>query len=223
MSEDFSIYKNVENFLNNNCLYHKNECFASNFSFEEENSDELPILYDQNNSIQCIMNIPREKISLLKEDKNLKEKKVKIIDSSFELVLSKSDNNPSLIKCILLLIINDIEIIEKIKLNEKEINLIDINNDYEILKKLKKFMFNYIKDKKNKNSNNNNIFENILFKNAINGVKFFNYEKNGIYYKNDDIKKIIDNIKLIESKIEIKQKENDKIKETSLKQKKKRK
>jgi len=86
----------------------------------------------------------------------------------------------------------------------------DINSEYKLLENLKKFIFNYIKkNKKNKSNSNNNVLENILLNGAKNGIRFFNNEKNGINYEDENIKKIIEIIKSISSKLEIKQKKNE--------------
>ena len=212
MSDKFKLYKNIENFIDNNCLYQKNEPFPINFFWKNENSDTLPQVNDGSNSIQCIINIPKEKESIIKEAQNSKEIKIKITDSSFEFVLYKNNSNPSVIKCLLLLIINDIETVEQdTNTNEeKKEKMSDINSEYKLLENLKKFIFNYIKkNKKNKNNSSNNVLENILLSGAKNGIRFFNHEKNGINYEDENIKKIIEIIKGISSKLEIKQKKNE--------------
>ena len=134
-------------------------------------------------------------------------------DSSFEFVLYKSSNFPSVIKCLLLLIVNDFEKVEgndEIK-PESEKPPSDINNEYKLLEKLKKFIFNYIKaNKKNKNlQNNSNVIETILLGGAKNDLRFFNLENNGINIEDENIKKISEIIKSIASKLEIKQKKNE--------------
>jgi hypothetical protein len=114
------------------------------------------------------------------------------------------------IKCLLLLIINDIERTEQDTNEEKKEKMSDINSEYKLLENLKKFIFNYIKkNKKNKGNSSNNILENILLNGAKNGIRFFNHEKNGINYEDENIKKIIEIIKSISSKLEIKQKKNE--------------
>ena len=210
MSDKFKLYKNIENFIDNDCLYQKNESFNINFFWKNENSDALPQVNDGSNYIQCIINIPKEKESIIKEAQNSKEIKINIIDSSFEFVLYKNNSNPSVIKCLLLLIINDIERTEQDTNEEKKEKMSDINSEYKLLENLKKFIFNYIKkNKKNKGNSSNNILENILLNGAKNGIRFFNHEKNGINYEDENIKKIIEIIKSISSKLEIKQKKNE--------------
>ena len=219
MSDKFKLYKNIENFIDNNCLYKKNEQFIITFCNEKEGSDVLPVVRDNSHFIQCIMNIPKEKENVLKEAQNKGGIKVNIIDSSFEFILYKNNASPSVIKCLLLLIINDIEKTEsQEEENTTDKNCSDINSEYKLLEKLKKFIFNYIKqNKKNKNNNNtpgdntssNNVLETILLGGAKNGIRFFNHDNNGINYEDENIKKIIEIIKNISSKLEIKQKKTE--------------
>ena len=220
MSEKFKLYKNIENFIENNCLYKKNEQFIITLCNEKEGSDALPMVKDNSHFIQCIMNIPKEKENLLKEAHNTGGIKINVTDSSFEFILYKNNATPSVIKCLLLLIINDIETAdsqEEEKENKTDKSCSDINSEYKLLEKLKKFIFNYIKkNKKNKNNNNtpgenatNNVLETILLGGAKNGIRFFNSDNNGINYEEENIKKIIEIIKNISSKLEIKQKKSE--------------
>ena len=220
MSDKFKLYKNIENFIDNNCLYKKNEPFIITFCNEKEGSDVLPVVRDNSHFIQCIMNIPKEKENVLKEAQNKGGIKVNIIDSSFEFILYKNNASPSVIKCLLLLIINDIEKTEsQEEENTTDKNCSDINSEYKLLEKLKKFIFNYIRqNKKNKNNNNNtpgdnastnNVLETILLGGAKNGIRFFNHDNNVINYEEENIKKIIEIIKNISSKLEIKQKKTE--------------
>ena len=216
MSEKFKLYKNIENFIDTDCAYKKNSPFTATFCKENGKTDLLPKIKDNSNYIQCIMNIPKEKESLLTQGQS--EFKVNVTDSSFEFVLYKSNNFPSVIKCLLLLIVNDMEKVnEKEDLKqekEKEDNgkaISDINNEYKLLEKLKKFIFNYIKiNRKNKNIQNSaNIIETILLAEAKDGIRFFNLENNGLNLEDENIKKISEIIKSITSKLEIKQKKNE--------------
>ena len=211
MSEKFKLIKNIENFIDAECAYKKNSPFIATFHKENDNSNLLPKIIDNSNFIQCIMNIPKEKEALITGEE--KQFKVNVTDSSFEFVLYKSSNFPSVIKCLLLLIVNDFEKVEgndEIK-PESEKPPSDINNEYKLLEKLKKFIFNYIKiNKKNKNfQNNSNIIETILLGGAKNDLRFFNLENNGINIEDENIKKISEIIKSIASKLEIKQKKNE--------------
>ena len=211
MSEKFKLIKNIENFIDAECAYKKNSPFIATFHKENDNSNLLPKIFDNSNFIQCIMNIPKEKEALITGEE--KQFKVNVTDSSFEFVLYKSSNFPSVIKCLLLLIVNDFEKAEgndEIK-PESEKPPSDINNEYKLLEKLKKFIFNYIKiNKKNKNfQNNSNTIETILLGGAKNDLRFFNLENNGINIEDENIKKISEIIKSIASKLEIKQKKNE--------------
>ena len=211
MSEKFKLIRNIENFIDTECAYKKNSPFIATFQKENDNSNLLPKIIDNSNFIQCIMNIPKEKEALITGEE--KEFKVNVTDSSFEFVLYKSNNFPSVIKCLLLLIVNDFEKAEgndEIK-PENEKPPSDINNEYKLLEKLKKFIFNYIKvNKKSKNlQNNSNIIETILLGGAKNELRFFNLENNGINIEDENIKKISEIIKSIASKLEIKQKKNE--------------
>ena len=216
MSERFKLYKNIENFIDNECVCKKNSPFTATFSKENGKTELLPKIKDNSNFIQCIMNLPKEKESLIKQGPS--EFKVNVTDSSFEFVLYKSNNFPSVIKCLLLLIVNDMEKVnEKEDLKqekEKEDNgkaISDINNEYKLLEKLKKFIFNYIKiNRKNKNIQNSaNIIETILLAEAKDGIRFFNLDNNGINLEDENIKKISEIIKSVASKLEIKQKKNE--------------
>ena len=212
MSEKFKLYKNIENFIDTDCAYKKNSPFTATFCKENGKTDLLPKIKDNSNYIQCIMNIPKEKESLLTQGQS--EFKVNVTDSSFEFVLYKSNNFPSVIKCLLLLIVNDMEKAEEkeeTKEEEKEKSIADINNEYKLLEKLKKFIFNYIKiNRKNKNIQNSaNIIETILLSGAKDGIRFFNQENNGINLEDENIKKISETIKTIARKLEIKQKKNE--------------
>ena len=145
MSDKFKLYNNIENFINNNCKYNKNESFNIKFVAQNDNLNSLPRVNDGANFIQCIMNIPKEKESIIKDAQNSNEINVKIIDSSFEFVLYKNNNNLSVIKCLILLIINDFEKVEQNIEEEKKDKISDINSEYKLLENLKKFIFNYIK------------------------------------------------------------------------------
>ena len=205
MSEVFKLYKTIEFFIDNNCLYNKNEPFVITYYKEKENSSALPTVNDGSNFIQCIMNIPKEKEDLLKDAQNNTGIKINVLDSSFEFILYKNSSAPSVIKCILLLIINNIEKVEATAEPEAKSDKTpsDINSEYHLLEKLKKFIFNYIK--KNKKASNNEL-ETILLGKVNNDIRFFNHDKNGINYEDENIKKIIEIIKTISSKLDIKPK-----------------
>ena len=210
MSEIFNLYKSVESFIDNNCAYKKNDPFIINYSTENENSGGLPTINDKSKYIQCVINIPKEKQDLLKD---AKDTKINILDSSFEFVLYKNNTTPSLIKCLLLLIINDIEKVDSQETagtenkNKKELN--NINHDHNLLENLSRFIYNYIKKNKKKNKSSDNVIETILLKDAKDGIRFFNFRDNGINYEDENTKKIIEIIKSIPSKLEIKKRTSE--------------
>ena len=210
MSEIFNLYKSVESFIDNNCVYKKNDPFIINYSTENENSGGLPTINDKSKYIQCVINIPEEKQDILKD---AKDTKINILDSSFEFVLYKNNTTPSLIKCLLLLIINDIEKVDTQETegtenkNKKELN--NINHDHNLLENLSRFIYNYIKKNKKKNKSSDNVIETILLKDAKDGIRFFNFRDNGINYEDENTKKIIEIIKSIPSKLEIKKRTSE--------------
>ena len=216
MSEKIKLYKAIESFIEKDCKHHPNEPFIINYRHTE---NVLPILCDNSNVIQCVMLSPKYK-EILSKTSDDKETQLKINDSSFDLVLYESNNAPNIIKCLMVLIVNDFEKENEVEKNEK--NLIDINTEYKLLEKLKKFIFNYIKENKKKFSGNSNnstssLLEKILLDSAVNNIRFFNAKSNNINYEN--IKDILEAIKSVSSKLEIKQKKNegetDKIKNTN--------
>ena len=205
MSEKIKLYKAIESFIEKDCKHHPNEPFIINYRHTE---NVLPILCDNSNVIQCVMLSPKYK-EILSKTPDDKETQLKITDSSFDLVLYESNNAPNIIKCLMVLIVNDFEKENEVEKNEK--NLIDINTEYKLLEKLKKFIFNYIKENKKKYSSNNSstssLLEKILLDEAVNNIRFFNAKNNNINYEN--IKEILEAIKSVSSKLEIKQKKNE--------------
>lgn len=205
MSEKIKLYKAVESFIEKDCKHQPNEHFLINYKHTE---NILPVLSDNSNVIQCVMLSPKFK-EILNKKSDDKETQLKITDSSFDLVLYESNNAPNIIKCLMVLIVNDFEKENEVEKNEK--NLIDINTEYKLLEKLKKFIFNYIKENKKKYSSNNSstssLLEKILLDEAVNNIRFFNAKNNNINYEN--IKEILEAIKSVSSKLEIKQKKNE--------------
>ena len=188
MAEKIDLYEAIKNFINKKCSYTNNKDFIINYHHQDNyNKDNLQILYDDNNSIKCFLN--------KKDDLNKNEKDLKLLikESSFELVIYKSDTDLTKIKCIILLIVNDYSIILKEEANKfEEETIMDINNDEEIIDKLKIFLFNYIKEKNNKNKELS--VDNILLNNSVNNIRFFN---------NKEIKNFDNIIKMCESNIQI--------------------
>ena len=193
MAETINLYQKIENFIQNKCSNAENNQFIINYHQNNTSQDNLSLLYDDTNSIKCFIN---KKEDL---DKNEKDIKLLIKKSSFELVLYRNDTDLTIIKCILLLIVNDYSIIEKEEPNKfEEEKIIDINNEEEIIDELKIFLFNYIKE--NLKNNKDLSLEKILLGDTNNNIRFFN--NNDIKCFNDEIKKI----KICESDIQIKSK-----------------
>lgn len=208
MVDKIKLYKNIEAFIDNKCTYTKNEPFKINFFQGNEKTNNLPIIFDKNSYIQCFLKIPKKEESIINGKKNA----VKIIikESSFELVLYKSDDNQSIIKCLIIIIIEDIQSTEESSINFNE-SAININDDFKLMEKLKIFFFDYIKMNKNffpkeVIHEKTNILEKILLKDAKDDIRFFNEENKGIN-TNENIKPEITKIKSVLSKLEIKQKE----------------
>lgn len=214
MAEEIKLYKSIESFIDNNCSHKKIAPFLVNFSQLNEASKTFPIIYDKNNYIQCILKVPKNEESII-NDKKKKETKILVNDSSFELVLYKNDNDHNLIKCLFIIIINDIKSSEEEAI-ECEENILNINEDENLNDRLKLFLFDLIKSNKKLSdtfiSNNINILDKILFKDNVDNIKFFNIDNKNII--TDENKKDILKIKTIQSNVEIKEKndiDNEKI------------
>ena len=193
MAETINLYQKIENFIQNKCSNAENNQFIINYHQNNTSQDNLSLLYDDTNSIKCFIN---KKEDL---DKNEKDIKLLIKKSSFELVIYRNDTDLTIIKCILLLIVNDYSIIEKEEPNKfEEEKIIDINNEEEIIDELKIFLFNYIKE--NLKNNKDLSLEKILLGDTNNNIRFFN--NSDIKCFNDEIKKT----KICESDIQIKSK-----------------
>ena len=195
MAESIKLYEIVEEFIKSKCSREKNESFKINYHSNNSNQDNLPILFDDTNYINCLFKRNKD---LNKDEKDLV---LLIKDSSFQLVIYKNDKNLNVIQCLLLLIVNDYSIIEKeepIKFEEDKI--IDINNDEDALDKLKIFLFNYIKQYKNKGLS----IDKILLNDSKNNIIFFNDKENKEKEFFDEIKKV----KFFESNVQIRTKLN---------------
>ena len=183
------LYDIIEEFIQSKCIYKKNNSFKINYHKNNSAQEALPFIYDDTNYIQCLI---KPKDDLKNNDKDLK---LIINDSSFELILYKNDNDLKTIKCILLLIINDYTVNDTEEANKfDEENIIDINNEEDLLEKTKLFLYNYIKQNKNKEKT----LDKILLGDSTNNIRFFNNKDNKNF--EEDIKKI----KLCESNIQMK-------------------
>ena len=192
MTETNNLYKNIEEFINNHLSTIKNKPFKINYHPNSSNNI-IPYLYDNTNYIQCLIK-DKDKDNLNKKQKDLK---LLINKSSFEFILYKNDNNLNIIKCLLLIIVNDYSIIKEEPNKFEENNLIDINKEENILDKLQLFLFYFIKD--NKDKNKDLTLEKILLGDSSNNIRFFNNTENTDF---------INDIKKCESQIEINCKEN---------------
>lgn len=196
MAEKIDLYEAIEKFIQNKCSNVKNKNFIINYhprNSINSNQDILQILYNNENSIPCLIT--------QKEDSNNNSKDLTLLikDSSFELVIYKNEKDLSIIKCIIILIVNDYSILEKEEANNFEKDKYkDINNEEEIINDLKLFLFNYIKENKNKDLK----LDSILLGDSKNNIRFFN---NGeIKNFNEEINKF----KIFESNIKIKNSDN---------------
>ena len=173
------LYDIIEEFIQNKCIYKKNNSFKINYHKNNSAQESLPFIYDDTNYIHCLI---KPKDDLKNNDKDLK---LIINDSSFELILYKNDNDLKTIKCILLLIINDYTVNDTEEANKfDEENIIDINNEEDLLEKTKLFLYNYIKQNKNKEKT----LDKILLGDSTNNIRFFNNKDNKNF--EEDIKKI---------------------------------
>ena len=177
MAESIKLLKTVEQFISNKCLQkkEKNSSFEINYHFNGANN--LPILYDNTHNIPCIIT---NKTELEELNKINKDCHLLIKDSKLELVFYKSDSDSKFIKCCIIFIINEFSIIKNLKEEEnleiifdKE-NSIDINYDDKIVKRLKKFLYDYIKKNKTKS------LTKIFLENEINNIKIFSNDNNKI-------------------------------------------
>ena len=179
MAEKIKLHKTIEEFIHNKCTSKKKGAFKINFHPDNNNPENLSILYDNSNYIHCLIK--------KKEELNNKQKDLELLikDSSLELVIYRNDNDLNKVKCVLLLIVNDYSIVTKEEPNKFEAEeIIDINNDEKILDKLKLFLFDYIKENKDKNDLNK-----ILLPDSSKNIRFFT--TNDIKdFTDDDIIKI---------------------------------
>ena len=109
-----------------------------------------------------------------------------------DLVIYRNDNELNKLNCILILIVNNYSIVNKEPDKFEEGEIIDVNNDEKIIDKLKLFLFDYIKENKDKNDLNQ-----ILLNDSTNNIRFFNTKD----YK--DFTEDINKIKNLPNKIEI--------------------
>ena len=201
MAENIKLIKTVEQFILNKCTTPKKE---KNFTFElnyhPQGENILPILYDSTHFIHGV--ITQNKKNELDELNKINTDSILLIkDSKFDLAFYKTEENSKIINCTIILIINDFSILNKKENNEENNNvnnkekIDDINKENRVIKKLGKFLFDYIK--KNKEKNKNLSLNNLFLDKTINNVKFFN----------NDIEQI-NGIKNLEAEIKMKEGKN---------------
>ena len=190
----YVIEKNLENFFNNNKIV-KNEEFKS-FFYQGDDTKEFKIIYDEQNYIYYLSNIPKEKEYIIKEKI---EYEILIKDSSYDILFYKNLQNS--ISCILIIIINDIDfkITNENYLEFKLDKFQNINDKENIISKIKQKIINYIKVQKENISSN---IENLILEG-----KNYNLLYNNDLIDNEEIKKLCSII----SKVEIKNNNFDNI------------
>ena len=150
MAESIKLLKTVEQFISNKCLQKKEKNSSFEINYHSNGANNLPILYDNTHNIPCIIT---NKTELEELNKINKDCHLLIKDSKLELVFYKSDSESKFIKCCIIFIINEFSIIKNLKEEENILitfdkeNSIDINYDDKIVKRLKKFLYDYIKKK----------------------------------------------------------------------------
>ena len=177
MAESIKLLKTVEQFISNKCLQKKEKNSSFEINYHSNGANNLPILYDNTHNIPCIIT---NKTELEELNKINKDCHLLIKDSKLELVFYKSDSESKFIKCCIIFIVNEFSIIKN--LNEEENilitfdkeNNIDINYDDKIVKRLKKFLYDYIKKNKSKTLGK------IFLENEINNINIFSNDNNKI-------------------------------------------
>ncbi len=202
MNEEINIFeKNLENFFNMKNSYNKNEKFKAYIYQGDENTKNINIIYDNQSYIYYILNIPKNKECIIKE-KN--EYEITITDSSFDLFFYKTSYNKNTINCILIIIINDIdiEITNENYLEFKEETLININQEDKIINLIKEKISDFIKNEKEKNGSN--VYTSDV-RTLFMGEKDNNFllNKNLLENKNENMEIQIEKLMKIVSKVEI--------------------
>ena len=194
--------QNIKIFFENKDSAFKNEKFNAYFFQSDENTNNNYI-YDNKNYIHYLLNISKNKELLIK-DKN--ENEITIIDSSYDLFFYKKSPYQNTINCILILIINDIDIkyTNENYLEFKSEKLLNINFNNKIINKIKDKIIEKLKNEIDKN-----IFIDIT--KSLIGEKNYNFLFNKDLMENnnnDNIKKQIENLSRLTGKVEIKTNQN---------------
>ena len=137
--------KNVELFFNNN-TFKKNKEFKA-FFYQDDEVNNFKVIYDNKYYIHYLLNIPKEKEYIIQEKV---EYEILIVDSTFDILFHKNSSNT--ICCVLILIINDIEfkITNENYLDFKIEQIQNMNDQLNIISKIKQKIINYIKEQKEK-------------------------------------------------------------------------
>ena len=135
--------KNVELFFNN---INKNKEFKA-FFYQDDEVNNFKVIYDNKYYIHYLLNIPKEKEYIIQEKI---EYEILIADSTFDILFHKNSSNT--ICCVLILIINDIEfkITNENYLDFKIEQIQNMNEQINIISKIKQKIINYIKEQKEK-------------------------------------------------------------------------
>ena len=202
MNEGINILeKNIENFFNMKNYNIKNSKFKAYLYQGDESTNNIHIIYDNKSYLYLILNIPKNKEYIIKEKH---EYEITITDSSYDLFFYKSSYNKNTINCILLFIINDIdiEITNENYLEFKEEKLININLQDTIINKIKEKISDFIKYNNEKKEDRVEDFD---IQKILIGEKDYNFlfNRNLIEDKNNNIKLQIEKLKTIVSKVEI--------------------
>ena len=177
MAESIKLLKTVEQFISNKCLQKKEKNSSFEINYHSNGANNLPILYDSTHNIPCLIT---NKTKLEELNKINKDCHLLIKDSKLELIFYKSDSESKFIKCCIIFIINEFSIIKNLKEEENILitfdkeNSIDINYDDKIVKRLKKFLYDYIKKNKSKTLGK------IFLENEINNINIFSNDNNKI-------------------------------------------
>lgn len=201
MAESIKLLKTIEQFISNKFSHKKEKNISFEINYHSLGEKNLPILYDNNYFIPCLIT---KKNELEELNKNKNDSHLLIKDSKLELIFYKDDKELNIIKCCIIFIINDFSIVSNKKDEENVINfdnekISDINKENRAIKKLRKLLYDYIK--KNSNKGDKNFSLNKLFlENANNNIKIFNNDNNVKIEEINDIKNLDSEIRMREGK-----------------------
>ena len=200
MNEDINILEqNIQFFFNSKNNNLKNSEFKAYFYQGDENKQNISVIYDNHNYIYYLLNIPENKKEIIKE-KN--EYEITITDSSYDILLYKSSTMNNSISCLLILIINDIDIklTNENYLEFKEEKLNNINYNEKIINEIKETILYNLKNEKEMIDGNISIQQILMEEKDTT----FIFNKNLIETENINIKNQIEKLSKLISKVEIK-------------------